>query len=87
MMIPIVISYIAVLLHERAPERGARLLGYAESRLAALDWQQTPSEARIHDRLQQPLRVKFSGEQLDALFAEGARWNEDRAVAQALDSL
>jgi tetratricopeptide (TPR) repeat protein len=87
MMIPIVISYIAVLLQKDSPARGARLLGYAESRLAELDWRQTPVEQRIHASLQQPLRAQFTDAQLIALFAEGAALSEGRAVAEALDAI
>jgi tetratricopeptide (TPR) repeat protein len=87
MMIPIVISYIAVLVHDGAPTRAARLLGYAESRLAEMDWHQTPVERKIHANLQLPLRAKFTNERLTELLAEGAALSDDRAVAEALDAI
>lgn len=85
MLVPIAISYIAVVLHDDRPERGARLLGYAEARLAALERTDTPGERKIHARLRAPLRANFSDAQWKALLEEGAAWNEDQAVEYALE--
>ncbi len=84
MIVPIALSYIAVLLTNGDPELGARLIGYAESRLAALEWTFTPSETKTHAKLQTPLRAKFTQDRMNGLLAEGASLNEDRAVALAL---
>jgi non-specific serine/threonine protein kinase len=87
LMIAIPISYIAVMLHETDPALGARLLGFSEARLAALDWKEPPATEKIHRDLQRPLSENFSQEQFAALVAEGAALSEDEAVARALAAI
>ena len=85
MMVPIAMSYIAVLLHDEEPERGARLLGYAEASLGALERTDSPGEAKLHARLQASLRANFTETQWKSLLEEGAAWSEDQALASALE--
>jgi len=62
----------------------ARLCGYADSAFAARHSSRQPNEARARTRLQTLLRENFVPDQLDRLFAEGAKMSEDEAGALAL---
>lgn len=62
--------------------RGARLLGYVDARMAALDAVRE-TEQMEYDRMLPVLRATFDDVELAALMREGAGWNEDRAVAEA----
>jgi hypothetical protein len=63
----------------------ARLSGYADSAFAARHSSRQPNEARARTRLQTLLRENFVPDQLDRLFAEGAKMSEDEACALALE--
>ncbi len=64
--------------------RAARLLGYADARLAALEVVREYTEQQEHDKLLPALRDAIGEPELTTLMGEGSAWSEDRAVAEAL---
>jgi tetratricopeptide (TPR) repeat protein len=64
--------------------RAARLLGYVDERLAALEARREFTEQREYEAMLAALRDRFDEEQLASLTAEGRSWHEDQAMAEAL---
>ncbi len=62
----------------------ARILGYVDARLDAVEALRQHTERQEHDKMLAALREALGEDQLAKLMAEGAAWNEDRAVAAAL---
>ncbi|HEX4014043.1 MAG TPA: tetratricopeptide repeat protein [Candidatus Cybelea sp.] len=63
--------------------RAARLLGYAQARLAALKVRCGFSEQQGYDAAIAVLRETLDDEKIALLSAEGAAWSEARAIAEA----
>jgi tetratricopeptide (TPR) repeat protein len=63
--------------------RGARLLGYVGTCIAALDAVRE-TEQMEYDRMLPVLNGAFDDAELAALVQEGSSWSEDRAVAEAM---
>lgn len=63
--------------------RAARLLGYVDARLTALDVSREYTEQREYDRMMVALRDGL-GEALAKLMDEGRAWSEDQAVSEAM---
>ena len=63
----------------------ARLAGFTDSTYAAKESPRQPNEARARARLQGLLHEKFAADQLERLFAEGAKMSEDEACRIALE--
>ncbi|MGA8098582.1 MAG: adenylate/guanylate cyclase domain-containing protein [Candidatus Cybelea sp.] len=63
----------------------ARLLGYVDARLDAIEASRQHTEQQEHDKMLPALRDALGGDQLAKLMAEGAAWSEDQAVAEALE--
>lgn len=80
--VPITIGYLAAM-PDNDPAQAARLAGYAAARLAAMEWAPSPDDAIVRERLLARLRATLPASQLDALLAEGAAWNEERALDEA----
>lgn len=83
-LVPAAIAYIAVAVGARDAARAAELLGYAEERLHAADWQLVAYDRAIVDSLRDALRERLGASELDRLFQAGSAWNEDQAAAFAL---
>jgi tetratricopeptide (TPR) repeat protein len=66
--------------------RAAHLLGFVDARLAQSGVRREYTERYSYDRLKETLCNAF-GPKLDELFAEGERWSQDRAIAEALEIL
>ncbi|MBV9027797.1 MAG: tetratricopeptide repeat protein [Candidatus Eremiobacteraeota bacterium] len=64
--------------------RGARVLGYVDARLTAIEALRQYTEQQERDKVFAALRDTLGEEQLANLMTEGAAWTEDRAVAEAL---
>lgn len=64
-------------------KRAARLLGYADGRLAALSVRRGHTEQQEHDAANAALRAELAAAEIDRLAAEGAGWREERAIAEA----
>jgi predicted ATPase/class 3 adenylate cyclase len=62
----------------------ARLLGYVDARIEALDSIRESTEQVEYDRLLARLRLTFNANELQTLMAEGSTWSKDRAVTEAL---
>ncbi|MGC1757734.1 MAG: adenylate/guanylate cyclase domain-containing protein [Candidatus Cybelea sp.] len=62
----------------------ARLLGYVDARLDAIEALRQYTERQEYDKMLAALRDALGEDQLAKLTAEGAAWSEDQAVAQAL---
>jgi predicted ATPase/class 3 adenylate cyclase len=69
-------------LGERA--RAARLLGYADARLAALQAAREYTEQQEYDKLLPALRNGLGDDELAKFMTEGSTWSEDRAVNEAM---
>jgi hypothetical protein len=63
--------------------RAARLLGYADLRLAALGAVRQFTEQQEYDRVREVLRDTFDPDELASLIADGGTMTEDRAVKEA----
>jgi predicted ATPase/class 3 adenylate cyclase len=63
--------------------RGIRLLGYVDAGIAALDTSRETEQIE-YDRVMAALRGEFGQEELAQLMNEGASWNEDQAIAEAM---
>ncbi len=70
----------------QAPDRtrAARLLGYVDARLTALEALRDYTEQREYDKMLVVLADALGEEQLAMLMDEGHAWSEDQAVAEAL---
>ena len=64
--------------------RAARLLGYVDTRLAALEVQRQFNEQQEYDRLLAMLRNVFGDERLTHLINDGGACSEDHVVTEAL---
>jgi predicted ATPase/class 3 adenylate cyclase len=64
--------------------RAARLLGFVDARLIALDAAREYTEQREYDAALEALRSALGAPQLEGLMGEGSLWDEERAVAEAL---
>jgi len=63
----------------------ALIAGYADSAFAAKGSSREPNEARARDRIQSLLREAFAPDELERLFADGARLPEGEAFRMALE--
>lgn len=63
--------------------RSARLMGYVDARIDALDAVRE-TEQLEYERVLPALREKLGGEELETLMREGSAWNEDQAAAEAM---
>lgn len=62
----------------------ARLLGYADARLNELESLREFTEQQEYEKMLAALRTMFDADEVANLMREGALWNEDRAVAEAM---
>lgn len=83
-LVPLAISYLAIVAGERDAVHAALLAGYAEARLRAAEWQRVGYEEQIVERFLESLRARFTEAELARLLDEGAAWSEEEAVARAL---
>lgn len=64
--------------------RAARLLGYVDARLRALEVFREYTDQQEYDKVLAVLRKAFSADRLASLMSEGSDWGEDHAVAEAM---
>jgi predicted ATPase/class 3 adenylate cyclase len=64
--------------------RVARLLGYLDARLAALEAQREYTEQQEYDKMLPTLRDALGTDECAKLMNEGNTWSEDQAVAEAM---
>ncbi len=83
-IVPSTIAYIAALDVATDVSRAARLIGYAQDRLASAGWQLVPYDRAIVDALLEALRAALSGSDFRRLLDEGASWSDEYAVGNAL---
>ena len=81
---PMAIAYLAIIRSTRDADGAARLIGYAEDRLRAAEWQRAAYEQRMVDALFDSLRERFSERDLKRLFEEGKSWTDAEAATRAL---
>ena len=65
-------------------ERAARLLGYADARLAALEALREYTEQQEYEKVNAVLRQTFNEDELSRSIKEGRGWTEHQAVAEGL---
>lgn len=63
--------------------RAAHLLGYVDAQLAKLDMDRVYTEQDGYEKTLAKLRGHFEKAELEAIFAAGAAWDEERAMNQA----
>jgi predicted ATPase/class 3 adenylate cyclase len=80
---PCAMLYLAALESDANAVHAARLSGYAQARLQALDWKLVGPDRAIEARLQATLQRNLAPEELRSLRAAGAAWNEQEAIANA----
>jgi predicted ATPase/DNA-binding XRE family transcriptional regulator len=64
--------------------RSARILGYVETRLAALEAARDHTEQQEYEAVVSALSDALGENELSKLLAEGSVWSEDQAVAEAM---
>ncbi len=64
--------------------RAARVAGFVDARLIALEATREYTEQREYEAMLSALRSALGSKPLDDLLAEGRTWDEERAVAEAL---
>ncbi|HET6277010.1 MAG TPA: tetratricopeptide repeat protein [Candidatus Cybelea sp.] len=64
--------------------RAARILGYVDARLDAMEALRQYTEKQEQDKSLSALRASLGEDQLAKLMAEGATWTEDQAFGEAL---
>ncbi|HLY01474.1 MAG TPA: adenylate/guanylate cyclase domain-containing protein [Candidatus Cybelea sp.] len=64
-------------------QRAARLFGYAEGRLAALQFRGGHTEQQEYDAALRALHAEFGAVEVAKLCEEGKHWNDERALAEA----
>jgi predicted ATPase len=72
---------------EGRPIEAARLIGFVDAGFASGGEVRQGTEQIIHDRLSDLLKTELPSAKIEACAAEGARWNEFRAVAYAFEHL
>jgi predicted ATPase/tetratricopeptide (TPR) repeat protein len=65
-------------------ERAARLIGYVDARIAALEHRREYTEQQEHDAMLAALRDTLGQDDFAKLMREGSAWSEDQAVEAAL---
>ena len=65
-------------------ERTARISGYVNAQLAALEGAREYTEQQEYDKMMAAWRDMLGSEELEKLLTEGAAWNEDQAIAETL---
>jgi hypothetical protein len=66
------------------PTRGARLLGYVDARLAALEAFREYTEQQECNAMISALCDALDEDELSKFMTEGGAWNEDQTIAEAL---
>ncbi len=66
--------------------RGARLLGYVDARLRALESLREYTEQQEHERIKAALTATLGDAELRRLAEEGSKLREDEAIAEALQT-
>jgi predicted ATPase/class 3 adenylate cyclase len=64
--------------------RAARVLGYVDARLTALEALREYTEQQEYDKMLQSLQTSLGAEELAKLMAEGSKWNEEQAAEEAM---
>lgn len=72
---------------EGRPAEAARLIGFVDAGYASGGEVRQGTEQIIHDRLSELLEAELPSARIQACAAEGARWNELRAVAYTFEQL
>jgi predicted ATPase/class 3 adenylate cyclase len=82
LLIAIGIAYVAAVKADGDPAEAARLFGYARARMAALQWTGIASDERARANVEALLAEHAGAATLPGLYAEGAAWNADDALAR-----
>jgi predicted ATPase/class 3 adenylate cyclase len=67
-----------------AAMRAARMLGYVDARITALEAMREYTEQQEYDNMMATLANAFADDERASLMAQGASWSEDQAVAEAM---
>jgi tetratricopeptide (TPR) repeat protein len=67
-----------------ACHRAARIIGYVDTRLAALEAQREYTEQQEYDAMIPAMSNALGEKELSKLLAEGSAWSEDQVVAEAM---
>jgi predicted ATPase len=76
-------AYLAALCRDDDPELAAHLLGYSEAQLEALGVKPDVTDTLRVERLEDALRARLGEARTAELRAEGALWDQQRALAHA----
>ena len=77
------LSWAALLALEADADEAARLLGYAERQREIIGWSTDQFERKAWEDAHNTLRERLRAERCAELFAEGAAWDQDRALRAA----
>ncbi len=77
------IAYVAAIRIKKDPREAARLFGFARARMSAMNWSGIASDQRARENIVQRLSEDIKGDSLFSLFAEGAGWTLEEALAHA----
>jgi len=82
LLIAIGVAYVAALKADDAPADAARLFGYARAQMTELKWSGIASDERARATIEALLSKRTEAAALPALFAEGAAWTSEDALAR-----
>jgi predicted ATPase/class 3 adenylate cyclase len=79
-LLPLALTYLAALRANEHPAAAACLFGYAAARLDANAWKRDEIDVVVENRIRATLRAALSDAEVAALVAEGAAWDDARAI-------
>jgi hypothetical protein len=79
-LLPLALTYLAALRAKANPGAAAGLFGYADGRLNANGWKRDDIDILVENRIRTVLRTSLSDAEVAALIAQGAAWDEARAI-------
>jgi predicted ATPase/class 3 adenylate cyclase len=82
-LLPFMISYVALIANKRDPEEACRLLGYADQSQRSGGHSSSLIEQSTFERLRAELRGRLTQAEISEAIAEGATWSDEQACARA----
>ncbi len=84
-MLAVALQHLAAVAGLRSDStRAARLLGYVDARLNALEALREYTQQQEYDTIRAALREALGEDEITHLMAEGSAWSEDQACAEAM---
>jgi tetratricopeptide (TPR) repeat protein len=79
-LLPLAFTYLAAVRAAQNPALAARFFGYAQARLATTEWKLDEIDDAVEAMVRKALRAGLDDSEIEALLAEGAAWDDARAI-------